>query len=109
VALYGTAAAITIYYQIRYRKLGLWFMVLPISVACEAIGLALRIWLRTNVHSLGGYIGTLFAAGCSMEWRVLTGFKVTNMFVILSPCGLREYDKGCDTLAAQCNLILSTY
>lgn len=44
-------------------------MVLPISVACEAIGLALRIWLRTNVHSLGGYIGTLFAAGCSMEWR----------------------------------------
>jgi len=44
-----------------------------IGTYCEGIGLALRIWFRNNLHSLGGYIAMY-------------------MFVILSPCAFLAAD-----------------
>lgn len=46
---------------------------LVIGTYCEAIGLALRISFRNDVHSLGGYIAMY-------------------MFVILSPCAFLAAD-----------------
>lgn len=58
--------------QIRYRR-SKYFLVLVIGTYCEAIGLALRIAFRNDVHSLGGYIAMY-------------------MFVILSPCAFLAAD-----------------
>jgi hypothetical protein len=40
----------------QFRAKGKYFLCLLIGTFCMAIGLALRLSFRNNVHSLGGYI-----------------------------------------------------
>jgi hypothetical protein len=71
VALYAACACVFTFYEFRHR--GKYFLCLTIGTWCEAIGLALRIALRKDPHSLGLYIAMY-------------------MFVVLSPCAFLAAD-----------------
>ncbi|GMK58928.1 hypothetical protein CspeluHIS016_0603700 [Cutaneotrichosporon spelunceum] len=71
VALYGACASVFTFHEFRHR--GKYFLCLTIGTWCEAIGLALRIALRKDPHSLGLYISMY-------------------MFVVLSPCAFLAAD-----------------
>nr|ODO03820.1 integral membrane protein [Cryptococcus depauperatus CBS 7855] len=69
--LYFAVAVVLTFHAVR--KPANYFLVLVIGAWCEGIGLALRVALRTNLHSSGLYI-------------------VCYLFVVLSPCAFLAGD-----------------